>query len=103
MMSNYIGHGTVFYPENLRGIVSDDDLKVPYSELAMHVGAAGRPLLAFGCKSRWGCGIIWAKKDGSCGFTTGLPGEVMHEPVRKFVGEVIGVGLSGIRRRRGRK
>lgn len=85
---------TIWSPENV--IVRKDDLLVPHSELAMHVGAAGKPVLAWACRNRM-CGIVWDAEDG-CHFTDGTEGEVLSVGLRKAA-----TGYSGLRRRQRRR
>lgn len=53
-----------------------DDILVPHSELAMHVGAAGCPIYAFARTSNNYCHIIYIK-DGCNKSTHGLITEVI--------------------------
>lgn len=99
-LHSYIGEGTVIYPANVRGLVGQDDLRVPYSELAMHVGAAGRKIAAFGCRSKHSCGVVWVRDDGGCGFVEGAPSEVMRPQLLKQVSSITGIRVAGIRSRR---
>lgn len=87
----------VIFPENVQGYVRQDDLVVPHSELAMHVRAAGRPLLAWACrKDGRSCAVAFEEPSGDCGFTTGLAGEVLTPAVQramqKFWGHRMGFG-----------
>ena len=94
---------TVFFPENVAGYVRKDDLVVPHSELAMHVRAAGRPLVAWSCRGDGrGCAVVFEEADGGCGFTSGLPGEVLEIGLRQAMQRLFHyrMGLGGLRRRR---
>jgi hypothetical protein len=58
----------VVFPENVRGYARPESLRVPHSELGMHVGAAGRPLLAWACdRDDRSCAIAYAESDGGGG------------------------------------
>lgn len=67
----------VIFKENVRGLVSVDDLKVPHSELAMQVGAAGRNIMAWIMTCN-GATVVY-EKDGCCGITHGLQNELMSQ------------------------
>jgi hypothetical protein len=71
----------VIFKENVRGLVAVDDLKVPSSELAMHVGAAGKDILAW-VMSCSGVMIVY-EKDGCCGITHGLHNELLSPELIK--------------------
>ena len=43
----FIRKTPVIFEENIRGLVRKEDLKIQYSELAMHTKAAGKEVLAF--------------------------------------------------------
>lgn len=58
----------VIFKQNVRGIVKVDDLKVPHSELAMHVGAAGCDILAW-IMTCSGVTVVY-EKDGCCGISS---------------------------------
>lgn len=88
-------HSTIWWPENIRGLVRLDDLVVPHSELAMHVGAAGKPILAWTCSGQ-SCAVVYADGEG-CGFVDGLQGEVLHGAVARQS------GFKGLGGRRPRK
>lgn len=66
----------IFPSSNLRGMVSDDDIKVPHSELAMHQGAAGKPIVAY-FMTRNMAFAVYAEENGGCGFVFGSTGEVL--------------------------
>ena len=72
----------VMFDVNVRGRVSAEDMKVPHSELAMHVGAAGKPLIAWVMGQR-SAHIIFEDKDGCCGVTSGLRSELLEQPLIK--------------------
>lgn len=69
----------VIFKQNVRGIVKVDDLKVPHSELAMHVGAAGCDILAW-IMTCSGVTVVY-EKDGCCGIAHGLQNELMQQPL----------------------
>ncbi len=66
------------YPINVRGLVKAESLNVPHSELAMHVSAAGKRLMAWAIRedSRY-AHIVYEDGDGCCAHTHGLPQEVL--------------------------
>lgn len=79
----------IIFPENVRGLVYGDDLKVPHSELATHVGAAGKDILAFFITSR-GAYIAFDQGEGCCGFTSGLDSELLSQPLINKVRDMWG-------------
>lgn len=66
------------YPINVRGLVKAESLNVPHSELAMHVSAAGKRLMAWAIRedSRY-AHIVYEDGDGCCVHTHGLLEEVL--------------------------
>ena len=81
-LGRWAGSETIYFRENIAGYARTDELVVPHSELAMHVKAAGRPLIAWACKGR-SCGIVYEESDGGCGYVDGLAGEVLDIGLRK--------------------
>jgi len=67
----------VIYRVNVKGLVSDDDLKVPHSELAMHVGAAGKDLIAFALTGTSTAAAVYDNDEGGCAFTFGREDEIL--------------------------
>lgn len=65
----------ILFRENLRDI-PDEAFKVPASELAMHVKAAGKEIAAVFATPRIAF-ISYVKEDGSCGTTMGSISEVL--------------------------
>jgi hypothetical protein len=89
------------FPSNVGGYVSRDELVVPHSELAMHIGAAGRPVVAWACTPNGrSCGVIWEMPDGGCQFTVGSANEMLKSGVRRAMKQLFGVPLAGFRMRR---
>lgn len=88
--------GPVWTPK--RAGLSHVALTVPYSELAMHTRAAGKPLVAWACNPR-ACGIVYAEPQGGCEWTTGLPSEVLPFEVR----EKMAATFAGAPRRKKRR
>lgn len=76
------------FPINVRGLVSETDLKVPASELAMHVGAADKELLAW-CITDNYAQIIY-EKDGCCEYAHGLPDELLSNRIRETTKGILG-------------
>lgn len=81
----------VVWPSNVAGLVRADSLKVPHSELAMHVRAAGRNVLAWSIveKGRY-AHIVHATPEGCCGYTHGLSTEVLNPEIVRVTGEMLG-------------
>ncbi len=71
------------FPINVQGIVPEHDLIVPSSELAMHVGAAGKKLLAWSVVDNY-AHIVYAS-EGCCDYAHGLPDEVLSKGVREVM------------------
>jgi hypothetical protein len=95
-LERFLKGGTVVFPVNVRGLVRESELQVPHSELAMHVGAAGSKLVAFGCQNdRW-CGVVWVRPNGECAFTDGLPSEVMHQGLLRQVKRITGLDVAAL-------
>ena len=69
----------VIFAQNVRGLVKVDDMKVPHSELAMHLGAAGCNIMAW----LMTCNTVTVvyEKDGCCGVAHGLQNELMEQPL----------------------
>lgn len=68
----------VWYPVNVKGMVTTKDLKVPHSELAMHQGAAGKEILAWsGSVTRGTARVLYKDKNGCAKYIDGTPTEVM--------------------------
>ncbi len=66
----------IIFRVNLKGLVSEDDLKVPHSELAMHIGAAGRDLIAFALTGTQTGVATYDKGECACGFIFGREDEL---------------------------
>ena len=66
------------YPINVAGLVGETDLIVPHSELAIHVGAASKKLMAWAVREdgRY-AHIVYEDGNGCCSYTHGLPTEVL--------------------------
>lgn len=77
--------------DNVAGLATVDDFKVPYSELAMHVGAAGGAVMSWAIdgRSAW---VLWSKGDGSSGWTEGLASELLTSRVRELSKNMFGKG-----------
>jgi len=95
------------FPQNVLGLVKADDFKVPYSGLATHVGAAGARIQAWQCDTDVkSCGIIYKRKDGSCGYTDGLATEVLSHELRRVTESIWGrrkTAIGSRARRRSRR
>ena len=77
----------IIFPINLRGIVKADDLKIPQSELAVHVGAAGKDIIAFALTGKNSGLVAYDDGEGGCVFTTGLDSELFSPGLREQVKE----------------
>jgi len=65
-------------PMTVAGLVPEHDLIVPHSELAMHVGAAGKKLIAWALREDGREAVIVFDNEAKCcGYTHGLPTEVI--------------------------
>lgn len=75
----------ITFPVNVT--VEKEALEVPFSELAMHVGAAGKKYLAwtFSLDQR-SAAIVYDKGNGECAFTDGLVGEVLSDGLKRWHG-----------------
>lgn len=72
----------VIFAENVAGLVSPESMKIPHSELAMHVGAAGKELLAWVLAPNFAYVVF--DDGGCCSFTHGLASEVLsHEVIER--------------------
>lgn len=78
----------IIFRVNLKGLVSEDDLKVPHSEAAMHVGAAGKNIIAFSLVGESAAYVVYDDGEGRCGFTFGLEDELFHRPLVEKVKEM---------------
>lgn len=83
------GVSPIVHEVNVKGLVSAEDMQVPHSELAMHVGAAGKPIIAWYMKSGNYANIVYETEEG-CGYTHGLPGEVLSPKLQKLTTEMFG-------------
>jgi hypothetical protein len=110
LRSPHSNYGRLFYAVDMP---KGTDLKVPHSELAMQVQAAGKKLVAWACRERE-CGVVFAearnkagfiKASAGCGFTFGIPIEVLPHDVRQVMKAkgVKGIYFDGSRRRRKRR
>lgn len=73
---------------NLRGQVNTDAIKVPHSELAMAVGAAGKDIIAFSLVGENGAILVFDDGKGGCEFTFGLEQELIGKPLRDKANEI---------------
>ena len=78
----------IIFRDNVRGLVSEDNLKVPHSELAMHVGAAGKSLIAFALTGTQTGLATYDKGEGSCGFIFGREDELFRPPLLQTVNQM---------------
>lgn len=75
----------IIYEDNLRGLIKTGDLKVPHSELAEHVGAAGKDIIAFFLTSGGSAHVVYDDGKGCCQFTQGLDSELTTPALRAEV------------------
>jgi len=76
------GNSPVIYRSNVRGLATEDELNVPSSELAIHVGAAGKPILAYTVKGNGADVLYW---DGETARSlNGLADEVLDHKLIRF-------------------
>jgi len=78
----------IIFRVNLRGLVSADDLKIPHSELAMHVGAAGKDLIAFTLTGTQTGMATYDNGEGGCGFIFGREDEVFKPPLVEKINQM---------------
>jgi hypothetical protein len=78
------------FPINVAGLVPASDLIVPHSELAMHVGAAGKQLMAWAIREdgRY-AHVVFEDGDGCCAHTHGLPHELMTPGLVRKTAELL--------------
>lgn len=67
----------VIFRENVRGLVTEDDLKVNYSDLSQHMKAEGKDIVCYmlTCNSA----IAIYDKEGACGVIHGGKNEVLSQ------------------------
>ena len=75
----------IIYQVNVKGLVTSDDLKIPYSELAIHARAAGKEVLAFFCTPQMA--FVAYQDDGCCNYVFGLQDELMSHRLQDKVKE----------------
>ena len=78
----------IIFRVNLRGLVSEDDLKIPHSELAMHVGAAGKDLIAFVLTGTQTGIATYDQGEGKCGTIFGREDELFKPALADKVKEM---------------
>jgi len=71
-------------PGNMRGKVRPDELRVPASDLARSVGAAGAQLVAWLIRGRT-AGVAWYKAPDQVRYLEGRPDDVLPESVRRVM------------------
>ena len=78
----------VIFPVNLKGLVRTEDMKIPHSELALHVGAAGKDIIAFALVGRTSALVAYDDGKGGCDFTFGGQHELFQNPLLDKVQEI---------------
>lgn len=86
---SFIRKTPVIFQENLRGLVSKEDLKIQYSELAMHTKAAGKEVLAFFLSPNLAF-AIYAEDVDCCGYIYGGDTELLSPGLLDKVREMFG-------------
>lgn len=98
LFGELIGHDSErwigpIYPDNVAGLIRVDELKVPFSELAMHTRAAGKQISAWAISRDGRAAIaLWQKDECNFNFTEGLAGEVLPRRLIELSGKMFGVG-----------
>ena len=77
----------IIFRVNLRGLISEDDLKIPHSELAMHMGAAGKDLIAFALTGTQTGIATYDQEEGKCGTIFGREDELFKPALANKVKE----------------
>ena len=75
---------------NVERLVSEEDLKVPHSELATHQSAAGKDLLAWALVGNSYALAIYDNGEEGCGYIHGVEGEVLSQALLKKDEEMFG-------------
>lgn len=78
----------IIFRVNLRGLVSEEDLKIPHSELAMHMGAAGKDLIAFALTGTQTGIATYDRGEGNCGTIFGREDELFKPALAKKLKEM---------------
>jgi len=78
----------IIFRINLKGLVSENDLKVPHSELATHVGAAGKDLIAFALTGTQTGVAVYDDGEGDCAFIFGREDEMFERPLIEKVNQM---------------
>ena len=83
------------FKDNLRGLVTEEDFKIPHSELAMHSGAAGKEIIALAVVGNRFAIAIYDDGKGGCQFIQGTAGEVLQKPLQDKVQQMFGPSERG--------
>lgn len=78
----------ILFAENLRGLVSTEDLKITHSELAHHVKAAGKDIIAFTLVGRGSALVAFDDGEGKCGYTFGGEHELFSPALVERVNQI---------------
>ena len=79
---------TIFPATNLRGLVTEEDLKVPWSELAMHTKVAEKEVLAFALVGSATAIVITDDGAGGCEYHRGLQNELLSRKLIEKTNEM---------------
>lgn len=83
----------ILFAENIARLVPQEAMKVPHSELAIHIGAAGKDLVAWVLSPNY-AHIVY-DDDGKCGYTHGLAKEVLSFDVIRQTRDIWGSHWQG--------
>lgn len=83
------------FKDNLRGLVTEEDFKIPHSELAMHTGAAGKEIIALAVVGNRFAIAIYDDGKGGCQYIHGAAGEILQRPLQDKVQQMFGLSARG--------
>lgn len=78
----------MLFPVNVQGLVEENDLKIPSSELAMKEKASDKVILAWSIKDNH-AHIIY-EEDGCCRYTHGTPNELISQKLQEVTHRIFG-------------
>ena len=89
-MARAVKDEPVMVPANVAGLIRHEDLRVPHSELALHVGAAGKDLIAWNVSEDGrSAHVVYADGD-CCGYVEGIATEVMTHTLIDLSQQLLG-------------
>ncbi|MBT9161230.1 MAG: hypothetical protein DDT26_02534 [Dehalococcoidia bacterium] len=93
-MARAVKEKPVLVPANVTGLIRHERLRVPHSELALHVEAAGKDLIAWSVSEDGrSAHVVYADGD-CCGYVEGIATEVMETALVDLSQQVLGRGKS---------